>query len=185
LLTPRGPHGQRAIGALAKPTTIMQRGVSDMASEQYDPRIGRRTAEGDGSPAGEPSLGELFRRLTTDTSDLVRQEVTLAKTELRQAGATVARDGTKIGIAVGLALGGLLTLIAFLVLMLGDVLNNYWLAALIVGLVLLGVGAVLVRSAVSDIKERGLAPKETVGSLRDDAAWAKAEAREVKRELTR
>jgi uncharacterized membrane protein YqjE len=138
------------------------------------------------APAGgEPSLGELLRRLTTDTGELVRQEVTLAKTELKEAGATLARDGAKLGVAVGLALAGVLALTAFAILALGNLLDNHWLAALIVGLLFLAVGGVLAKSAVDDVKRRGLAPQETMASLREDAAWAKHEAREVKREITR
>ena len=139
---------------------------------------------GGSTGGGEPSLGELFRRLTTDTSELVRQEISLARAEVRQVGSTLARDGTKLGIAVGLALCGALALTAFLVVAVGDLLNNYWLGALIVGVVLLAIGAVLAKNAIADAK-RGIVPEHTLGSLREDAAWAKQETREVKRELTR
>jgi hypothetical protein len=132
----------------------------------------------------QPSLGDLFRQLTTDTGELIRQEATLVKAEVRQAGATLAKDATKVGIAAGLALAGTLSLTAFLVVLLGNLLNNYWLAALIVGVVFLGIGVTLVKSAVSDIKQRGLMPTQTVDTLREDAAWAKREARELKREMT-
>jgi uncharacterized membrane protein YqjE len=138
-----------------------------------------------GAADAEPSIGELLKRLTSDTSDLVRQEVNLARTELRQAGGTLAEGGTKIGIGAGLALAGVLALTAFLILALGDLLNNYWLSALIVGVVLLGVGGAMARGAIADVKRRGVLPTESVASLREDAAWAKQESREVKRELTR
>ena len=150
----------------------------------YDPRDVRRV-NGVGPAEGtEPSLGDLFRRLTSDTSELVRQEIALAKTELRETGSTLARDGQRLGIAAGLALAGALALTAFLVILLGDLLDNYWLAALIVGVVFLGIGAVLAKNAIADVKKHGLAPRETVGTLKEDAAWAKQEARQVKRELT-
>jgi uncharacterized membrane protein YqjE len=135
--------------------------------------------------SAEPSLGELLTRLTTDTGDLVRQEVALVRAEVRQVGGTLARDGTRLGIALGLALAGALAITAFLVIAIGDLLNNYWLGALVVGLVLLGIGAVLAKSAIADVKKRGLTPAQTVASLKEDAAWAKQETREVKRELTR
>ena len=135
--------------------------------------------------APEPSLGELFKRLTNDTSELIRQEMSLAKVEMREVGTTVARDATKIGIAVGFALAGVLALAAFAVVGLGDLFENYWLSALIVGAALLGVAAYLAKNAVSDIKQRGLKPQETMQTLRDDASWAKQEGRELKRELTR
>jgi uncharacterized membrane protein YqjE len=133
----------------------------------------------------EPSLGELFKRLTADTSELIRQEMALAKVEMREIGATAARDATKIGVAVGFALAGVLALAAFAVVGLGDLFNNYWLAALIVGALLMAVGGYLARNAVTDIKRRGLKPQETMQTLREDASWAKQEGRELKREITR
>jgi uncharacterized membrane protein YqjE len=158
-----------------------------MAREEIEARIPGRdeVTRPEVAIAPEPSLGDLFRRLTTDTGELIRQEVNLAKAEARQAGATLARDGAKIGVGIGLALGGFLALTAFLVIGLGILLASYWLAALIVGVVFLAVGGVLARNAVNDIKRRGLKPEQTMNTLRADATWAKQEATEVKRELTR
>ena len=145
----------------------------------------RDDARGAAAGGPEPSLGELLARLTTDTGDLVRQEVALARAEMRQVGSTLARDGARIGIALGLALAGALAVTAFLVIALGDLLNNYWLGALIVGVVLLAVGGFLARGAINDVKRRGVTPEQTLSTLREDAAWAKQEAGAVKRELTR
>jgi uncharacterized membrane protein YqjE len=135
--------------------------------------------------AAEASLGELFKRLTTDTSELIRQEMSLAKVEMREAGATLASDATKIGVAVGLALTGLLAVGAFAIVGLGDLFNNYSLAALIVGVLFLAVGGYLGKNAINDVKRRGLKPEKTVETLREDASWVKQEGRELKRELTR
>ena len=133
----------------------------------------------------EPSLGELFARLTADTGELMRQEVALARAEMREVAATAARDGTRIGVALGLALAGVLALTAFLVVALGDLFDNYWLGALLIGVAFLAVGGILARNAVNDVKQRGLKPQQTVATLKEGAAWAKEEAREVKREITR
>ena len=158
-----------------------------MAREQFDAGLPSRESGGRVHPTAgtEPSLGELFRQLTTDTGELIRQEVTLAKAELRQTGTTVARDATKIGVAVFVANAGILALTAFLIVALGAAFNNYWLSSLIVAVVFLGVGGVLARNAVADIKRRALVPRQTAATLRDDATWAKQEAREFKREITR
>ncbi len=158
-----------------------------MARKETEVRLPHR---GEGVPpeattGTEPSLGELFKRLSSDTAELVRHEVSLAKVEVREAGATLARDAAKVGVAVGLALAGVLALAAFTIVGLGDLFGNYWLAALIVGVLLLAVGANLARNAMKDIKQRGLKPQETVETLREDASWVKQEGRELKRELTR
>ena len=159
-----------------------------MARDEMEIRIQPSGIGGSASStpgSAEPPLAELLKRLTTDAGDLVRAEVALAKAELRQTGATLARDGAKIGAALGLALAGALALVAFLVLGLGAMFDNYWLSALIVGVVLLAIGGFLARNAVNDVKQRGIMPTATLETLREDARWAKEEARQVKQELTR
>jgi uncharacterized membrane protein YqjE len=135
-------------------------------------------------PASEPSLGELFGRLSNDAGRLVHAEVALAKAEMREAVSRLARDGAKIGMAVGLALVGALSATAFLIIALGALLNNYWASALIVTVVLLGAAAFLGKSAVNDLKEHGVKPQETLETLREDADWAKREAQALKRDFT-
>ena len=133
----------------------------------------------------ERSLGELFRDLTTETSELVTKEIALVKAEARQTGATLARDGAKIGIASALAFAGALALTAFLIAGLGDLLGGkYWLSALIIGVLFFAIGMGLVKSATSDMKRRGQSVKHTVDTLKDTGSWAKEEARQVKQEIT-
>lgn len=155
--------------------------AADMVPRDTDPRdiATRDTA------MHERSLGELFRQLSTDTSELVSKEIALVKAEARQTGTTLVRDGAKVGTAIGLAFAGALALTAFLIAGLGNLLDGrYWLSALIVGVVFLAIGAGLVKNAVADMKRRGLAAKHSVEALKDTANWAKQEARQVKQELT-
>jgi|GEM_PF-898158 putative superfamily III holin-X len=134
----------------------------------------------------ERSLGELFRDLSTETSELMSKEIALVKAEARQTGTTLAKDGAKIGMASGLALTGVLALTAFLIAGLGDLLNGkYWLSALIVGVVFLAIGMGLVKSATADIKRRGQSVRNTVDTVKDTGTWAKEEARQVKQEITK
>jgi hypothetical protein len=157
---------------------------------RHDDREIRSESRGDAArPATtaprDASLGELFKQLSTDTGELIRQEAALAKTEMREVGSTLARDGAKIGIAAGLGLIGALALATFLVIALGDLLGDrYWLSSLIVGVVALGVAAMLGRNAVRDVKERGLKPQQTLATLREDGDWASQQARELKHDLT-
>jgi uncharacterized membrane protein YqjE len=157
-----------------------------MALEQRDIKMdtGNGRVRPGMEPGHEPSLGELFGQLSSDAGRLIRQEVALAKTELREAGATLARDGAKIAMAAALGLVGALAAVAFLIIALGDLLDNYWLSALIVTVVLLGVAAFLAKSAINDIKNRGLKPEVTLQTIREDTDWAKREAQDLKRDLT-
>jgi Putative Actinobacterial Holin-X, holin superfamily III len=133
----------------------------------------------------ERSLGELFRDLTTETSELVTKEIALLKAEARQAAATLARDGARLGLAVGVAFTGVLALTAFLIAGLGDLLNGrYWLSALIIGVLFLAIGGGLVKSAIADFKRRSLEMKQAVETLKDTGKWAKQEVQQVKQELT-
>src|SRR3954469_18314412 len=131
----------------------------------------------------DASIGELFRRLSTDGSHLVQQEIQLAKTELQENAARAARAGGKIGTAAVIALPGLMAITAALVIGFGIIINSYWVSALIVGVVVLLVAAMMAKGAINDFKS-GLAPRETVQSVKEDVDWAKRETTRVKQELT-
>jgi uncharacterized membrane protein YqjE len=152
-----------------------------MAVEQRDFRVERgmnRLGQ-----EGEPPLRELIRQLSEDASELVRQEVGLVKAELRENAKSHAKDATKIGMSIGIGLLGGMAALAFEILGLGALIDNYWLSALIVTVVLLAVAAIMGKGAMNRMKERGLKPKETMETLRADAEWAKREVEVVKREL--
>lgn len=130
----------------------------------------------------EPPLGELFRQLGNDASRLIRQEIALGKAEFREMGSALAKDAMKFGIAAIFGLLGAMAAVAFLIVALGALIGSYWVSSLIVTVVLLAVAAVLASNAAKDLKERDLAPRETIDTLRADAEWAKHEARVVREE---
>src|SRR5215212_2076377 len=116
----------------------------------------------------ERSLGELFADLARETSTLVRQEVTLARTEMTQKVTQVGRDVGVIGIGSAIAYAGLLAIVAALILGLGQFIPLL-LSALIVGLVVAGVGYVLIQRGLSALKRANLTPHETIATLKEDA----------------
>jgi uncharacterized membrane protein SpoIIM required for sporulation len=120
----------------------------------------------------ERSLGELFAELAREMSTLMRHEVTLARTEITQKATQVGRDGGKIGIGGAVAYAGFLAIVGALILGLGQILP-LWLSALVVGLVVAGVGYGILRSGVSALKRANLTPHETIETLKEDAEWAK------------
>lgn len=103
-------------------------------------------------PAANPSTGELVAQLSHEVSQLVRDELRLAQVE-------VSGKAKRAGIGVGMfGAAGLLTLygvgvlIATVILALGLAIEA-WLAALIVGVVLLaaaGVTALLGKKRVTE-----------------------------------
>lgn len=136
--------------------------------------------------AREPSLGELFRDLAQESSVLIRQEIALARSEMRENFRDLARDAAMLAVGGGIMLMAALVLTAFLVAALGDLLGNeYWLGALIVGVVYALIGGVLLMRGRSGLKRDELRPEQTIESLQADKRWAQSEARQVKQDLTR
>lgn len=130
----------------------------------------------------ERSLGDLFSELAAETSTLVRQEVSLAQTELTQKATSVGKD---VGFLVaGGAVGytALLVILAAVVIgltqlissLLGwQILTSAWVAAAIVGLAVGIVAYMLVTSALTKLKNTELTPRQTVETLKEDAEWLK------------
>jgi Putative Actinobacterial Holin-X, holin superfamily III len=118
----------------------------------------------------------LFTALAREASRLFRQEIALAKAELTQK---VGRAGTG---AVEVAAGGLILYAGFLALLaaaalaLTRVLPD-WAAALVVGVVVILIGAVLVLKGKRDLGPRRLLPDHTLRTLREDARWAREQVR--------
>lgn len=135
--------------------------------------------------AEHPSVGELFKQLSSDSSHLMRQEINLAKAELMESAGHLAKGATKVGIAAGIAIPGLFAFGAFLIIALGDLMNeNYWLSALIVSVAMLATAAVLAKKGIGEFGKASFVPEETMGTLREDAQWAKEESQEFKRAFT-
>ena len=135
------------------------------------------------SGGGEPALGDLFRQLAQDSATLVRQEMTLAKAELKSNVKSVARDAAMVAVGGILALVGAIVLIAFLVVAVGDALDNYWLGALIVGVLFLLVGGLLAMTSLKKLKAEEVAPTRTLETLKEDKQWLQSEIKQARRDL--
>ena len=121
----------------------------------------------------ERSLGDLFSDLSRETTTLVRQEVQLAKTELTQSASEAARGIGMLVAGGAVAYAGMLFLLLAIVFGLIEAGWDAWLSALVVGLVVVAIGAVLVLRARESLKPANLAPQKTVETLKEDAEWAK------------
>lgn len=121
----------------------------------------------------ERPVAELLKQLANETTTLVRQELDLARAEMREkagkAGAGAGMWGAA-GAAALLALGSLTT---FLILALDGVMPN-WLAALIVGIAYAAIAGFLYLRGKQRVEEAGSpVPEQTVETLKEDAQWAK------------
>ena len=122
------------------------------------------------------SLGELFAELAQETSTLVRQEVTLAKTEISQKASRAGRHVGVLAAGGAVAYAGLLAILAGVIILLNYVMP-LWLSALLVGLVVAGVGYLLVRKALDALKREDFTPQQTMESLKEDKEWTRDQTR--------
>jgi len=118
------------------------------------------------------SLGELFAELSRQTSTLIRQEVALAKAEVKEKGKEAGKDIGMMAAGGALAYAGLLALIAAIIIALANVIA-WWLSALIVGIVVVAIGALMIQRGMSALKESGVAPEQTIETLKEDKEWAR------------
>lgn len=118
------------------------------------------------------SVGELIADLAGETGTLIRQEITLAQTELTNKATSIGKDLGFLAVGGTIGLAGLGALVAAVIVGLAYFIP-LWLSALIVGVVLSIVAAVIVMSALNKLKETNLKPQETIKSLKEDAQWLK------------
>jgi Flp pilus assembly protein TadB len=126
-------------------------------------------------PAGETrSLGQIVGDITSDMSTLVRQEIDLAKSEMKQEVSKLGKGAGMLG-AAGLA--GYFTLF-FLSFALTYLLDNWMpveLAALIVALLWGIVAAVLAARGRKEIKRANPQLPVTQQTIKEDVQWAKTQ----------
>ncbi len=128
----------------------------------------------------EKSLPTLFSDLTRETLDLMRQEIALARAEVSQKISTAEKAMVAIAIGAAIALAGLLLVLQAVVNGVAMLLppdQAPWLAPLLVGLVIAGIGYAMISSGRSNLKPENLAPRRTMHSLRRDTAVVQERAR--------
>ncbi|MGW0916979.1 phage holin family protein [Streptomyces sp. NPDC002784] len=124
-------------------------------------------------PRGQDSsVGELLSGMASDVQTLLRQEVELAKAEIREE---AGKAGKAAGMYGGAGFGGyMVALFASLAAMfaLANVMDTGW-AALIVTAVWAAIAAILFVMGRSKMREVSPKPEQTVETLKEDAQWAR------------
>ena len=124
------------------------------------------------STASEPSLGDLIGEIGQDLSQLVRDEIELAKAEIKQES---AKAGKAVGMLGGAGYAGHVVLLfgsLTVVFALANVMDPAW-AALIVTALWAVVGGVLYAAGRKRLRTVNLKPEQTVETLKEDARWAR------------
>lgn len=122
----------------------------------------------------DTSIAQLLGGIVTDAQDLIRQEIALARQEVREELGHAKDAGIKLAIAGAvLAIGGLL-LVLTLAQGLADLFNwPTWAGYGLVGVVLAIVGGVLFASAQKELKEVKPVPEKTVETMKENVEWIK------------
>jgi len=124
----------------------------------------------------ERSLGELLGDLVADLTKLIRQEIQLATTEMGHKASRVGRDVGSLAVGGAVAYAGFLAIVGGVIVLLAQWVP-LWASALVVGLVVAGIGYVMVQSGLSNLRRVDLTPRRTVETLKDDVEWAKGQTR--------
>lgn len=124
---------------------------------------------------GGRGFGALLREAANASTRLVRQEVRLTRLETARLTGHVGRGVVMIALGGVLLLLGVIVLFTGIILLLGDewLRGGYWLAALIVTVVLGILAATLAIWGKSFFSRERLGPDETLATLREDREWLK------------
>ncbi len=125
-----------------------------------------------GIDTSQASVGQLMSEIATDLSTLLRQEVELARVELREEAVKAARAGGLLGAgAYGLHMTLLFGTLA-VVFGVGSQIGYGW-AALIMTGVWAVVAAVLAVRGRAQLRKVDLTPERTVETVKEDLAWVR------------
>lgn len=125
------------------------------------------------------SLSTLVSDLTQQSSDLIRKEAELAKTEMSEKISEVQSALISLAIGGALLIVGLFYILNAAVYGIAEVLPpdfSPWLAALIVGSVIGIVGYSLLQGGKSKLKRKNLRPDQTMDSIQRDTNMLKEKA---------
>jgi hypothetical protein len=121
-------------------------------------------------------IGTLVRELADGSATLVRGEAKVARMEIAAIVKGIAAGTGFTAVGAVLALLGGLSLLAGVILLIGDQWlprDLYWVAALLVVIVSGGIALLFFRRGMSMLSPASLAPDQTVETLKEDKEWLK------------
>jgi uncharacterized membrane protein YqjE len=124
----------------------------------------------------QESVPELVRELTRDISELVRQEIELARAEMTEKG---KKAGLGVGMFGGAAVLGMAVVGGSMatVIILLDLAMPLWVASLITTILYAAAAGLLALRGRDELRETGAPiPARTKESVKEDIQWAKTRA---------
>jgi xanthine/uracil permease len=115
----------------------------------------------------DSSVGGLLRQLTHEVPSLVTKELALAKAELSESIRATKAGAASVATGGAVLLGGFIVLLMSAVYGLSKVMEP-WLAALIVGGVVVVIGLVMVSAGKKKFEASSFKPERTIHSVNKD-----------------
>lgn len=126
------------------------------------------------SSDSEFSVGTLVSSIVGDVQTLARQEITLAREEIKEELNTAKSAAIKLGIAAGVLAIGALFLLVFLALGINDLFNwPAWAGFGLLGLIGAIVGGILLSMGQKDAKAVNPMPEKTIETMKENVEWIK------------
>src|ERR1700680_4086855 len=122
------------------------------------------------------SFSDVFQDILHNVQEIVRSEVRLAKTEVREEAVKAKSSAALLGGGTVAGLYAILFLLLVIVYALALVMPN-WAAALIVGAALAVGATLMLTSGVKRFKLIHPTPERTVETIRENVEWAKQQAK--------
>ncbi|MDN4171461.1 phage holin family protein [Nocardioides sp. SOB77] len=148
--------------------------LHDPAAQPKGQPSGATPTHAAGQTGDDRSLGEIFSDVTNDLTTLIKQEMDLAKVEMKEE---FAKAGKGAGLLGGAGLAGYFVLL-FLSVTLMFLLDN-WMPIEVAALITTGVWAVvagvLALTGRKALKESNPQLPKTQQTLKEDAEWARAQ----------
>jgi hypothetical protein len=126
------------------------------------------------------SIGALIGDLARETTELLRKEVELARTEMSEKVDRLQNATVSMTAGAAVLYAGFLVFLLFVVAALDTILSNWidtsWLSPLIVSVVVLAIGYFMLRSGRKRFEAGALVPRRTMRSLQRDVSFMQRES---------
>jgi uncharacterized membrane protein YqjE len=132
----------------------------------------RREFNGTTDVNQQESFTELLAELAGKSAMLVREEVSLARQELKENIRDIKPSVTMLVLGMGGAVLAVISLLAALVLALSQYWEP-WQAALAVGIGLAVTAGIIISVALSKMKRARIKPEQTLVTLEENKEWLK------------
>ena len=127
-------------------------------------------------PSNDRSVSDVLQDIVGNIQDIIRSEVRLAKTEVRQEAVKAKSASLLLGVGAVTGIFGTFFLLLTIVYALSNVVPN-WAAALIVAIALAVIATVMVSMGLNQFKLVHPTPDKTIENLKENVEWAKRQVK--------